>query len=112
MPVFVAPTALVPKTSPVAIDARETPEGRVQGPQPGVAPQVKVAVTKPVIKASQVKVPPRAPRNPRNPRGKLLEATGAGQAATAAPSEPSALTPVSANQPAAPVTVSAKAAPL
>lgn len=109
MPDFVAPTALAPKTTLVAPEARETPEARVQAPRPGTAPQVKVAVVKPVIKASQVKVPPRAPRNPR---GKLLEATGAGQATTAAPSAPSALTPVSANQTAAPVTVSAKAAPL
>lgn len=105
MPVFAPIAAHVPKTAPVAVQTRETPETRVQAPKPGVAPKVKVTVIKPVIKASQVKVPPRAPRNPRS---RVLKAIGAGQATTAAPAT---LAPVSANQQAVPVTVSANAAP-
>ncbi|SFU47539.1 filamentous hemagglutinin family N-terminal domain-containing protein [Polaromonas sp. YR568] len=104
MPVFVPATALAPKTALVAPETREAPEARVKAPKAGTAPQVKVAVIKPVIKAPPAKVPPRAPRNP--PRNKSLEADGAGQAAT-----PATLTPVSVNQQAAPMTVSANAAP-
>lgn len=111
MPVFALVAAPVPKTAPVALETREAPEASVQAPKPGVAPQVKVAVTKPAIKAPPAKVPPRAPRHPR---GRLLEATGAGQATTTAPTAPpapSAMTPVSANQQAVPMTVSAKSLP-